>query len=225
MKLLRGALPSPFVRLAGLRGDILKLAKKIEKMHEFGYIVNEMDKMDHFGKATELFPKIVAAIQLYKNKYVAQLTVTDLGWGLDTRNGGTLTTSVFAPSNASGVVVELLPALLPTILKHTNTSANAATVNQTQSSAQVAGCGSELGGHSACWTWGRAWPRRPRSSSSSSSSLLVLTSSKGKGKEGTKDLSLFLVSKDQFIANFLEKYEVDHSQLHNILKRRIFVME
>jgi hypothetical protein len=50
---------------------------------------------------------------------------------------------------------------------------------------------------------------------------LVLTSSKGKGKEGTKDLSLFLVSKDDFIANFLEKYEVDHSQLHNILKRRI----
>ncbi len=46
---------------------------------------------------------------------------------------------------------------------------------------------------------------------------LVLTSSKGKGK----DLSLFLISKDEFIANFMGKFEVDHSQLHNILKMRI----
>jgi hypothetical protein len=46
---------------------------------------------------------------------------------------------------------------------------------------------------------------------------LVLTSSKGKGK----DLSLFLISKDEFIVNFFDKFEVDHSQLQNILKRRI----
>jgi hypothetical protein len=44
--------------------------------------------------------------------------------------------------------------------------------------------------------------------------LLILTSSKEKYSP------LFLINKDEFIAKFMDKYEVDHAQLHNILKMR-----
>jgi hypothetical protein len=145
----------PFSSLGGLRAEVPKLRKKFDLLATYDQALSQLAKMTHFQNATQLFPAVVEAIKDYKKsvpnmsdrsfdgmtafviKQVPQLTVANLGW-------------VGNASAASPTMSALAAELLPAILQHMTTTANAAgAAQQTGAHAGRGHGGGRVGGRNA----------------------------------------------------------------------------